>query len=455
MSSDYLTDANKAKLKLDKVSDSMCLAKWMQTSLHLTNGMTNSCYHPPLHKIDTEQIKTNPSKLHNTDEKKLQRDLMIKGKRPDGCSYCWKLEDDKQMSDRHYRSGEPWAMGHYQNILDNPQADIVPTYVEVDFSNACNFKCSYCSPQFSTAWAKETEEHGAWPTSTPHNAPAHFKGDRKVMPQNDNPYVEAFWKWWPELYPQLRHFRMTGGEPMMDKNTFRVFEYVIENPKKDLHLNVTSNFCPPTPALGDRYFNMVKTMCDGAMIEHFMQFVSLDAWGERAEYIRNGMDFSTVWSNVHRYLHDIKGYNSITFIITMNNLSVSSLKDLLENILRLRAKYSTTYQRVWFDTPILRFPIWQHIGLLDESFNHYFEEAIEFMEEHRHDSDMAGIRDFEIAKLTRTYRIMQQGLDNKEQHLADFWRFFRTHDSRRETDLLGVFPEYKEWFKLCQQATKI
>ena len=279
-------------------------------------------------------------------------------------------------------------------------------------------------------------------------------GDRKVMPQNDNPYVEAFWKWWPELYPQLRHFRMTGGEPMMDKNTFKVFDYVIANPKKDLHLNVTSNFCPPTPALGDRYFNMVKTMCDGAMIEHFMQFVSLDAWGERAEYIRNGMDFGTVWSNVHRYLHDIKGYNSITFIITMNNLSVSSLKELLENILRLREKYSTTYQRVWFDTPILRFPVWQHIGLLDESFNHYFEEAIQFMKDHQHDSDMAGFRDFEIAKLTRTYRIMQQGLENKEQHLANFWRFFRTHDSRRETDLLGVFPEYKDWFKLCQQATK-
>ena len=166
------------------------------------------------------------------------------------------------------------------------------------------------------------------------------------------------------------------------------------------------------------------------------------------------MDFGTVWSNVHRYLHDIKGYNSITFIITMNNLSVSSLKELLENILRLREQYSTTYQRVWFDTPILRFPIWQHIGLLDESFNHYFEEAIQFMKDHQHDSDMAGFRDFEIAKLTRTYRIMQQGLENKEQHLANFWRFFRTHDSRRETDLLGVFPEYKDWFKLCQQATK-
>jgi hypothetical protein len=427
MVSKYQTDANKARLKLDKVSDTMCLAKWMQTSLHLTTGMTNSCYHPPLHKINVDQIKHDPSKLHNTDEKKNQREQMINGKRPAGCSYCWKLEDNKQMSDRFYRSGEPWAMDNYENILANPQADVVPTYVEVDFSNACNFKCSYCSPQFSTAWAQEVEQHGAYPTSVPHNDPTHFKGKRKVLSQKDNPYVEAFWRWWPDLYPKL---------------------------KQDLHLNVTSNFCPPVPALGDRYFNMVKTMCDGAMIEHFMQFVSLDAWGEKAEYIRNGMDFTTVWYNVNKYLTDIKGHNSITFIITMNNLSVSSLKTLMENILRLRKEYSNTYQRVWFDTPILRTPTWQHIGLLDQSFDVYFEEAIDYMKTHHHSTDMVAFRDFEIAKLQRCYATMRQGIEDKHTHMANFWRFFVAHDVRRNTSLLKTFPEYDHWFKECQQLTK-
>ncbi len=70
MTSDYQSAANKARLKLDQVSPTLCLAKWMQTSLHLTTGLTNSCYHPPLHKIDKEQIKVSPAKLHNTDEKK-------------------------------------------------------------------------------------------------------------------------------------------------------------------------------------------------------------------------------------------------------------------------------------------------------------------------------------------------------------------------------------------------
>ena len=35
---------------------------------------------------------------------------MVAGKRPEGCSYCWRMEDSQSpYSDRHYRSLEPWA----------------------------------------------------------------------------------------------------------------------------------------------------------------------------------------------------------------------------------------------------------------------------------------------------------------------------------------------------------
>ena len=48
--------------------------------------------------------------------------------------------------------------------------------------------------------------------------------------RKDNPYIEAFWKWFPMIYRDLKVFRMTGGEPLMDSNTFKVFDYVNENP---------------------------------------------------------------------------------------------------------------------------------------------------------------------------------------------------------------------------------
>ena len=42
--------------------------------------------------------------------------------------------------------------------------------------------------------------------------------NKMPIPQRDpNPYVDAFWKWWPELYRDLHTFRITGGEPLLVK----------------------------------------------------------------------------------------------------------------------------------------------------------------------------------------------------------------------------------------------
>lgn len=451
--SKFLSDAEIAQQRLDTVSPSMCLAKWKQVSLHLTNGWNNSCYHPPLHRIDSSALAADPSALHNTEHKKQQRRLMLEGVRPSECSYCWAMEDRGKLSDRHYRSGEPWAMADFDQIVASDwDAPVVPSYVEVNFNNACNLACSYCSPQFSSTWMQETKRHGAYPTQVPHNAPEHFEGDNRPIPVREhNPYVEAFWRWWPTLYPELKHFRMTGGEPMMDKNTYRVFDYVLDNPKSDLHLNTTSNFSVE-PKLWDRYKTYLQKLCTEGTLEHFMQYVSVDAWGKQAEYIRHGLDFDLMWSRVHEYLRDVPNRNSLTFIVTMNNLSVTSLKTLLENILELRKQYSASYQRVWFDTPVLREPAWQSLQILPDSYVFLLEECLDFMRENEETENtrFKGFKDYEIARLDRDIAWMRSTPDDVDRVRADFYRFFSEHDSRRNTDFLSVFPEMREWWELCR-----
>jgi hypothetical protein len=84
----FLNSAEEAK---EKLGHALCLAKWKQVSLHLTTGQTNSCYHPPLHKIPQDNLIDNPSVLHNTPYKKQQRVLMLNQQRPSECSYCWTI----------------------------------------------------------------------------------------------------------------------------------------------------------------------------------------------------------------------------------------------------------------------------------------------------------------------------------------------------------------------------
>jgi len=447
-----------AEFMKDNLGPALCLAKWQQVSLHLPTGLTNSCYHPPLHQIDASLLKDNPGALHNTPHKKQQRVIMLKQEKPDECSYCWNIEQHGQLSDRHYRSGEPWAAEHFDTIIKSTgeEDDVVPSYVEVNFNHACNLSCSYCSPQFSSTWAQEVERWGGYPTSTVHNDPSYFVDRRRPIPaREDNPYVDAFWEWWPTLYPKLKHFRMTGGEPLMDKNTYKVFDYVLAFPKPDLHLNVTSNFSVDTPLM-NKYLKYVSDLCD-TQIEHFMQYVSLDTGiKEHAEYIRNGLNYHRVFENVHRYLDKIPNRNSMTFIITMNNLNVLGLQRLLQWILDLRKLYSKTHQRVWFDTPLLRTPSWQSLQILPPVYVNALERVADWMDLNLEtpDTPFRGFKDYEVQRLRRDIDWMREGskLDPNYVKLqrADFYRFFNEYDKRHKTDFIKTFPAMKEFWNECK-----
>ena len=235
------------KKDLDSVGNGMCLAKWTQVTLQLQSGHNHSCHHPATHKISETEIARNPSALHNTKYKKLRRKEMLQGVRPSECDYCWNVEDNSdRFSDRVFKSAESWSFPYKEEIFESDwRADYNPKYVEVAFSNACNFKCMYCGPSFISKWVEEIEKHGGYPTTDTFNDIQWMIKENKMPIKHSeyNPYTEAFWKWWPELYQELHTFRITGGEPLMSKDTFKVLDYIIEhpNPNRKLKLAINSN----------------------------------------------------------------------------------------------------------------------------------------------------------------------------------------------------------------------
>ncbi len=463
------TAAELVKPKLDKISPTMCMAKWLWTSVHLTNGTTNSCFLPPIHKIEVENITNNPKGLHNTPQKKEQRQMMLDGEQPDGCSYCWNIEkmDRSFNSDRHYRSSEPWAQAGWDDVLEKgADGDIEPRFMEVNFNHACNLACSYCSPHLSSKWAEDIEQNGPYDTIVPHNSIDYFKqiGQYPIPNREHNPYVEAFWEWWPELYPKLQNFRMTGGEPLMDKNTFRVLDYVIDNGRPDLEMAVTTNASVPDK-LWDKFVDKVSFISEYNKLKRFRAFVSVDGWGDQAEYMRHGLDFDRMWNNVNNYLTRVDE-GLVTFIVTFNMLSLPSIKKLLEGILELQRIHNVTksrrdadgnivvygHHKVFIDTPMLRYPLWQSLQLTPKEHWHYADEALEFMkaniDKHR-DSRWVGFKPHQIERFDRSIEFMKQGFDTDEQREEaeeNFVRFFDDHDRRRDTSILDTFPEFSEQY---------
>ena len=162
---------------------------------------------------------------------------------------------------------------------------------------------------------------------------------------------------------------------------------------------------------------------------------------------------------MEEFLERIPVRNSVTFIITYNNLSVTSLDKLLEYIRQLRQRFSTTYQRVWFDIPLLRQPAWQQITMLPESYQQIHEDNISMMQKFQEGefkdpewSQYAVYKDFEIQKMLRNLAYWRKNFDANAQQKRNFYAFFNEHDRRRGTSFERTFPEMVDFWQECKSA---
>jgi len=448
--------------KLNAIGPGMCLAKWTQTTLHLQTGHNHSCHHPKTHTISPAEIARNPSALHNTRYKKLRRKEMLSGARPEECDYCWGVEDNSdRFSDRTFKSAEMWSAPFFDEITNlDWRDDYNPKYVEVAFSNACNFKCSYCAPPFSSRWTEEIEEFGAYPTLDSFNDFKHFLHEKKmpISHKDYNPYVEAFWKWWPDLYRDLHTFRITGGEPLMSKDTWDVLDYIIDNPNpnRELKLAINSNLGVPDMLI-DKLISKIQKITDENRVKEFVIFTSADGWGEQAEYIRHGLEFNRFWDNVNKILEKCPTI-VLTFMSTYNALSVFSYSKFIQEVYKLKEKYGTT-DRCWesacfLDTSYLRYPQHQTVQILPYQMSDLVYEQARLAEfyatpsfQHRY----IGYSDVEIQKIKRTYdwMISPQDATNQMKNRYSFYQFFNEHDKRRGTDFCKTFPELEDFYHFC------
>ena len=234
----FFTDYRKRVL--DPISPTICAAKWYNATIWLYMGQTASCHHAEVHPANLAALSRDPSYLHNTDEKKLSRKQMLAGERPRECNYCWTVEDlregERHVSDRFYKT----SCYSDDEIRSLPKHDVEknvnPKTLEIAFDRTCNLACSYCSYMFSTAWVKDITKNGNYSNLSSYGTEMYYDADKKEdtshWESKKNPYVQAFWKWWPDLRNCLQELRITGGEPTLSRNFWLLLESLASDPPK-------------------------------------------------------------------------------------------------------------------------------------------------------------------------------------------------------------------------------
>lgn len=434
---------------LDPLSASFCAAKWYNATIWLGSGQTTSCHHPPAHLVDRDRVTTNPRLLHNTDQKKQDRRKMLAGERPPGCEYCWKIEDmgSDAVSDRVYKS-KIYPIEALNEAFDTaPDTDVNLRTLEIAFDRTCQFACSYCNPAFSTTWVNDIRRNGPYQdlVSDGRNHFTHTHDSAQLFKVTEsNPYIDAFFAWWEtDLHRTLTELRITGGEPLMSADTWRLIDWFKEHTgKSTTRLAINSNL--GTDVDIDRLLQSTQ----GMQID---LYTSNEAVGLQAEYIRDGLVWVDWANNVERLI-DSGQFRGIHIMATINALCLTTLDQLLECIMDWKLEYGK--DAVSFTLNILRFPSFQSPLVLPDAQRTVYRQRLITWLEHWVDSEF--IHEHEVNHTQRlidyldVVKTPHSEAFDRTKLLNDFKQFYTQYDQRRSKDFGLAFPELEKWYDSIQ-----
>jgi organic radical activating enzyme len=307
--------------------------------------------------------------------------------------------------------------------------------LEISFDRTCNFACSYCSPSYSTTWASDIKNKGPYERLDTDDR-NHYTNDHAwAQPFNkeENPYVEAFWEWWPELSNYLTELRVTGGEPLLSKDLWKLIDMIIET-KPNLDFALNSNLVN-----SEELINKLVTVSH--KFKNFKLYTSCESFGNHAEYIRDGLKWD-IWSNNLRKAAVDGNFRSITIMMTLNALCLYSMIEFCDFIINLRKE---TGKHIDLSFNVMRYPAFQSIEVLPKTVRHEFYEKINLWFQQR----IHHLYTHEIEQVERFLLYLKEGTSHvnftQEELLRNFKDFYSQYDERRGKDLLSTFPEIEQW----------
>jgi organic radical activating enzyme len=431
---------------IDPISSSYCAAKWFNATIWLGHGQTTSCHHPPAHWIPKDELAENYKAIHNTKHKKLMRKMMQTGEKPQECEYCWKVEDigRNNISDRVYKT----EIYKDQDILNTANLDYEKNVdlktLEISFDRACNFACSYCNPAFSTTWVKDINTKGPY-LNIQSDGRGHFIDNAPwaaspTDTEDENPYIQAFWKWWNNgLSDSLEEIRITGGEPLMHKSVWKLFDWFRQNPNSTMRFAVNSNLVPEKEGILDK---LIAASFD---IQKFEMYTSAECSSAQNEYIRDGFKYDIWRNNLVRLLKE-SNVKKLHCMMTINSLCLESITEFMDDMIELRKEFG--HRSPTMTLNILRFPSFQSAAILPIELKNQFKDNLtnwlptktEFLTDGEQSHVQRLIDYLDVVKTPHRNTAELPKIYN------DFRYFYEQYDIRRGKNFRSVFPSFVNWY---------
>jgi len=244
------------------------------------------------------------------------------------CAHCYNIEKSGKESLRQI-SNKKYAKDIKRVKEDNPE----PIYLDIRFSNICNFKCKTCWHGNSSAWFEQGSKRNA--------------SNERIIKAFTNNFDELF-----EHFEHVEEIYFAGGEPLIMEEHYQVLAELEKRKLFDVELRYNTNF-------STLYFKENNILEIWKKFKKVHVSASIDAAFSLGSKIRAGFDWMQFVENRKEMLAICPEiYFEIT--PTVSSLNIEKLPELhqvlvQQNLLEIGNVYLNILERP-FDFNIKQLP---------------------------------------------------------------------------------------------------
>jgi MoaA/NifB/PqqE/SkfB family radical SAM enzyme len=392
-----------------------CTSPWNEIHIHATGKVRMCCQHEG---IDKNINDVTLSEAFGDIEYHNARREVMSGIWPIGCSQCEKSEEHSGSS-----------MRYVNTTKTNNQETWHPTFgipgliqrIGIDFSNACNLRCTICDPNKSTGWYKDAKML--------HNALGEKESWRAYNHASSNSYgiqIDFVDKNLTTLL-KAKQIECGGGEPFyIPQFTYLVEKLIEHNYQGRLKIITNATLLKP---------KMLKKLKD--LNVDFI--VSMDGTGHLYPYMRPSTPFGKyTWEEIEQKIINITKEFGITISFTPNIINIYNIPQYIEWVQEkiVKPNNGIDWWKGKFFNEAVTSPEYLRIAVHpDEDYKHRLADMLEARSDGNYFSDI----------------IMQCRKPRTDKEIDD-WKFFcKTTDlldKHRKTSIIKYVPELeKYWIK--------
>jgi radical SAM protein with 4Fe4S-binding SPASM domain len=284
-------------------SSKKCISPWINLTILPTGSVRPCC----IAQTEYGNINNNSlSDVINSEQAKNFRKEFLAGNTPNACLTCVEREDIGHSSLRD----EFWEkFSKYEYLIDESSGDgsldtLEFKYFDLRLSNLCNFKCRICHHELSSSWYEDTKALNP-----------EYKS-KKLISADINMKTLL-----PIVIEHCEEVYFAGGEPLLHKEQFEILSALAKAKRFDVKLSYHTNLS--TLNFIDRNYLTLWKQFKNVSIA-----MSLDDFGQRAEYTRTGTKFEVIEKNLIE-LNDEHSNIYFFFFPTISVFNLLGLDDFL------------------------------------------------------------------------------------------------------------------------------